>query len=319
MNRAALRALLPITEFHDFHRDPNINYQLNRFLIPGLERLLAHLGKTIVDFTDWKREFFEAASVREKSGELASAAALYRAAEFFISPADPDRWRAYEKFMDLFWRANANTGLEPIEIPYERGPLHGLRVPAPSPSRGMVLMHAGYDAYVEEFLGLAEAVSACGHDVIMFDGPGQGSTLMRNKIPMTPAWEKPVAAVLDHLALSNVTLIGISLGGCLALRAAAREPRVQRVIAFDVMLDFFDCITSRRGKAGRFLLSALLRLKLTPLLNAVAYLTMKRDLYSRWGIEQGMHVIGCELRQRSLRRFATTRPVRSHPSSPRMF
>ena len=35
--RAAIQALLPITEFHDFHPDPNINFQLNRFLVPGLE------------------------------------------------------------------------------------------------------------------------------------------------------------------------------------------------------------------------------------------------------------------------------------------
>jgi hypothetical protein len=34
--RAAVHEFLPIAEFHDFHRDPNINFRLNRFLVPGL-------------------------------------------------------------------------------------------------------------------------------------------------------------------------------------------------------------------------------------------------------------------------------------------
>jgi pimeloyl-ACP methyl ester carboxylesterase len=85
----------------------------------------------------------------------------------------------------------------------------------------------------------------------MFDGPGEGTTLMREGIPMTPQWEKPVAAILDHLQIDKATLLGISLGGCLAIRAAASEPRIERVIAFDVMLDFFECVTSRRGRLTR--------------------------------------------------------------------
>ena len=44
---------------------------------------------------------------------------------------------------------------------------------------------------------------------------------MRESLPMTPHWERPVAAVLDHLRIDDVTLISISLGGCLALLRAA--------------------------------------------------------------------------------------------------
>ncbi len=116
---------------------------------------------------------------------------------------------------------------------------------------------------------------------------------MREKIPMTHEWEKPVAAVLDQLSLKEVTLIGISLGGCLALRAAAFEPRVKRVIAYDVMLDFFQCITSRRDKTTQIILDSLVRLRLRTVLDRVARILMKSDLYSRWGIQQGTHVMGC--------------------------
>ena len=288
----AIDALLPIKEFARFHRDPNINYQLNRFLIPELEKLFAEIGSKIDNFADWKAEFLSAATLTEQHGELANAASLYRAAEFFMSPDDPDRRRACEKFIALFYRTHRDRRLERIAVPFESGHLYGLRLVPESSPRGTIVVHAGFDAYVEEFYGLAQAMAGHGYQVIMFDGPGQGSTLMRESMPMTPEWEKPVGAVLDHLGLSDVTLIGISLGGCLALRAAAFEPRIKRVVAFDVMLDFFQCVTSRRGLPVEIVLATLVRLRLAALIDMMARVLMARDLYSRWGIEQGMHVLG---------------------------
>ena len=290
--QASLATFLPITAFNTFHHDPNINYQLNRFVVPGAEELFAELGARIENFDDWKKEFLSAADLSEKRDDLARAAALYRAAEFFMSPGDPDRLRAFEKFIALFYLTHQDQRLERISVPYENGHLYGLTLAPESPSRGTIVVHAGYDAYVEEFYGLAQALTSRGYQAVMFDGPGQGSTLMRERMPMTHEWQKPVGAVLDHLGLSDVTLIGISLGGCLALRAAAFEPRVKRVIAFDVMLDFFQCIASRRGWTAQLALTALVRLRLTPLVNALSRAMMKRDLMSKWGIEQGMHVLG---------------------------
>jgi pimeloyl-ACP methyl ester carboxylesterase len=290
--RTVVRNLLPITQFSRYHDDPNINFQLNRFLIPGLEKLFVEIGAGIKDFDDWKSRFLTVAHEYEQGGDLGRSARLYRAAEFFMGSDDPDRRRAADKFIELFYRSNDNKHVQRIEIPYEAGHLHGLRLAAATASRGTILIHAGFDAYVEEFYALALAITLCDYDVVMFDGPGQGSTLMREKIPMTHQWEKPVGAVLDHLALTDVTLIGISLGGYLAVRAAAFEPRIKRVVAFDVMLDFFQCVTSRRGTMAEFAISALVRLRLATLLDMVARSLMKRDLYSRWGIQQGMHVMG---------------------------
>ena len=53
---------------------------------------------------------------------------------------------------------------------------------------------------------------------------------------MTQRWEEPVSAVLDYFHLDDVTLIGLSLGGYLALRTAAIENRISRVVAFDVFI-----------------------------------------------------------------------------------
>lgn len=108
------------------------------------------------------------------------------------------------------------------------------------------------------------------YEVIMFDGPGQGSTLMFEKLPMAHEWEKPVAAVLDYIEAENVTLIGMSLWGYLALRAASFEPRIKRVIAYDVMLNFFACVTLRRGKVAAYFIKGLIGLRLSFVLNAFA-------------------------------------------------
>lgn len=288
----AIRDLLPISEFKEFHPDPNINFQLNRFLIPGLEQQFAEIGAKIKDFDDWKSQFLSAASAHEDRGDLGHAARLYRAAEFFMGPDDPDRERAANRFIELFYRVHDNQNLQRIEIPYGTGHLHGLRLHSAAQSRGTFVIHAGFDAYVEEFCALAEAIALCGYEVVMFDGPGQGATLLREKMPMTHEWEKPVGAVLDHLGLTDVTLIGISLGGYLAIRAAAFEPRIRRVVAYDVMLDFFQCVASRRGKLAEVALNVFVRLRLSTPIDMMARSMMKRDLYSKWGIQQGMHVTG---------------------------
>lgn len=290
--RVAIHDLLPITEFRQFHPDPNINFQLNRFLVPGLEQQFAEIGTKIKNFDDWKSLFLAAAVAQEQSSALGPASRLYRAAEFFMSSNDPDRRRAVDKFIEQFYLLNDSQDLQRIRIPYGTGHLYGLRLRPAASSNGTIVIHAGFDAYVEEFAAIGRVFTLCGYDVVMFDGPGQGSTLMSENMPMTHEWEKPVGAVLDHLGLSDVTLIGISLGGYLAIRAAAFEPRIKRVVAFDIMLDFFQCVTSRRGKLVENALNALVSLGFSTPLDMMAQRLMTRDPYSKWGIEQGMYVTG---------------------------
>jgi pimeloyl-ACP methyl ester carboxylesterase len=80
-----------------------------------------------------------------------------------------------------------------------------------------------------------------GYDTILFEGPGQGAALELAHLTMSPEWQKPVKAVLDFFHLDAVTLMGFSLGGGLVIRAAAFEPRVRRVIAYDIMTNGLEC------------------------------------------------------------------------------
>ena len=275
--------------YFELHPDANINYQLNRALIAGRLEDLRNVAPKIKNFDDWKRELLQIANNAESEGRMQNAFAYYRAAEFFMTPSDPDRERAYEKFISIFNSVHPN--LERHEITYARGKLPAFVLRAKI-KRATIVIHAGFDSFIEEFYDIGEKFQSAGFDVVMFDGPGQGSALKKYHVKMTHEWEKPVGAILDHFNLQEVALIGISLGGYLAPRAAAFDRRIKQVVAFDVLSNFFDCVTSRRGKLVQMLLRALIALKLGPVVNFSASQMMKRDLLSQWGITQGMYVTG---------------------------
>ena len=67
-------------------------------------------------------------------------------------------------------------------------------------------------------------------------------------LPMIVEWERPVAAVLDHYRLTDVTVVGESLGGGLVIRAAAFEPRIARVVSMDILDDEFEVIARQIGR-----------------------------------------------------------------------
>jgi pimeloyl-ACP methyl ester carboxylesterase len=85
------------------------------------------------------------------------------------------------------------------------------------------------------------AIARSGYQVIGFDGPRPGWSPGGLRPGAHREWHRPVGAVLDHFGLEGVTIVGISLGGGLAIRAAAHEPRVARVTADDILTDFLAC------------------------------------------------------------------------------
>lgn len=84
----------------------------------------------------------------------------------------------------------------------------------------------------------------------------------------------------------------MSLGGCLAIRAAALEPRVRRVIAFDALADFRQCLLRQIPRFRRGLLRTLLAANARSLLDALAHRDHRP--IAEWGLAQGMHVFGVE-------------------------
>jgi pimeloyl-ACP methyl ester carboxylesterase len=302
------------TKYYTLHADANINFQLNRCLTwIGEQNIndLEEAGKRIHDFNDWKRELICLADSSEKADKPNEAAYYYRAAEFFMTPDDPDKKKAYDKFISLISSLYPEKNHGKVLVPYETGFLPVLRLSVPNP-KGTILFHGGFDSFIEELFPVLDKLNVAGYELIVFEGPGQGAAIRQYGLPMSPDWEKPVKAILDYFDLNNVTILGMSLGGYLAMRAAAFEPRIQNVIAFDIMYDFFECITSRRGPIVSTMMKLLLDIHFDRLLNALCHRLMKKDLLSNWGIHHGMYVMGMntpaaflrELRQYTTRDFS---------------
>jgi pimeloyl-ACP methyl ester carboxylesterase len=306
---------------HRLHADVSLDFQLNRLATLGGGRLdeIREAAPRIRDLADWKREFLALARRAEAEERGAHAAAYLRAAEFFMAPGDPDKAAAYERqaklFRDRVAAELASGALQETAVPYASGHLPAWRLPVPDGSqpRGTVVVHGGFDSTAEELYSLVRCLPEAGYEAILFEGPGQGAVIRRQGIPFTPEWERPVAAVLDHFALDDVTLLGISLGGCLAPRAAAFLPRIRRVIAFDVCWDLFEAGLSTRPWPLRTALRTLLALRADRALDALARRQMEREPFARWAIEHGSYVFGVERPSAYFRRMKafTTRRISS--------
>ena len=303
--------------YESFHDDPGLNFQMNRWMTWIGERAaddLHRVASRIRDYDDWRREMLALADEKVHAGAPLDAAYYVRAAEFFMLPGDPAKRAAYDRFLELIHRHYGDLAAHRHEVPYETGALPAYRFPVTRP-KGVVVIFGGFDSFIEEFLPVVFAVRDAGYELIAFEGPGQGGALVRYGLPMTPCWERPVTAVLDHFALTEVTLVGVSLGGCLVVRAAAFEPRVHRVVAFDVLFDFLDATLHARSRPVRAMVRSLLALRAGPVLNALIHRLAARDLLVRWAVAQGTYVLGVESPYRFLRR---ARAFRTGDVSPRV-
>ena len=179
------------------------------------------------------------------------AANIYRSSEFFLhaNPKDPRVVRAYSRQIETYKAAAGlfDVPIEPVEIPYEATSLPGYfhRVDRSDQPRPLLIMHTGFDGSAEEmhWSGARAAVER-GYHVLAFDGPGQSGPLHREGLPFRPDWEKVITPVVDYALMqkgvdpSRIALLGTSMGGELAPRAAAFEPRLAACIANDGLYDF---------------------------------------------------------------------------------
>ena len=294
---------------HWLHQDPNFNFQMNRTFLWGGGDLkeLREVGEKIKDTTSWEKEFIVLGEKALAAGRIQNAIAYFRMAEFFMFDDHPAKIDIYDKARDLFYDYYSGTFQDrkiiTDKIPYETGYLPVWHAAPPDgPVRDTLLIHGGFDSYLEEFLPVILYLQSCGFAVYMFEGPGQGMAIRKYKIPFTYEWEKPVKAVLDFYRLEEVTAIGISLGGMLAPRAAAFEPRIKRVVGWSILPNFLEVLIATRKPELQQLLRLLLRLKLKKLTNAMIRSQMAKDPLMKWGINHGSYVFGVKTPYEYLRR-----------------
>jgi pimeloyl-ACP methyl ester carboxylesterase len=245
--------------FEDFHRKRFLNYQFNRAHGLGFaDRAELHRAAARVRSRDDGVVVLEELSRHaERDGRLHHAAGYQRLAVFFSRPGTHDHTARYQRYRQLFDGAVVDGGvITRHDVPYAGATLPAYRLAAlRGPTVGTVLIHGGFDSLIEEFYAIWQRVAAAGFDVVAFDGPGQGGARIVAGLTFDHDWEQPVGAMLDHFGIDQADLVGMSMGGYWALRAAGLEPRVARVVAWPAVYDWLERVPSVLRPATRAMLA----------------------------------------------------------------
>jgi dipeptidyl aminopeptidase/acylaminoacyl peptidase len=199
------------------------------------------------------------------------ASNYYRAAEFLlIDPHDPRIQTTWGNSKECFSKAAKLFPflVESIEIPYEQGSTlpgyfyhyskkdstyingdrntNGKETEKRS-SIPVLIAHGGFDSTLEELYSSAAAPALeRGYNCLTFEGPGQGGVIRKQGIPFRYDWEKVVGPVIDYavnrkeefgIDVNRIALMGMSMGGYLAARAAAFDNGLSACILNDGVYD----------------------------------------------------------------------------------
>ena len=274
--------------YHEFHKSQVFNFQLNRWYSFGYARLedMEYVAPRINSFAEWKAEMLSQAEKADAEGRLMNAAFYYRAAEFYTFEEDPDKERFYDRFIELFYEAFKDEGIERYSIPFEDSFLPAMRIsPTGGVSRGTIVMHGGFDSLIEEFYSWMRYFVDRGYQVIGFEGPGQGAARRKYGLALDYKWEQPTSTVLDYFKLDDVTLLGISMGGYFCFRAAALDTRIRRVIASGVAYDYMRFLSPPAEALSRLMFT-----RMRGFSNWAAHMKMVRDPGHRWSIGNLLYI-----------------------------
>ncbi len=225
-----------------------------RFIANGVDANdFQRVTHSIERWDEWCQIWSECGAMHAQMGEKAEAEGHYESAGYhyfqaamayhfgkFLFVNKPDELRiAHDHVVSLYDKALPYFDYpgERVAIPYEGGAtMYGiLRKPWHTRKPPVVILVPGLDSVKEELHIYGEDFLRRGMAVLAIDGPGQGE--MEFEHPMRHDFEMPIRYVIDYLESrldvdsSRVGMMGVSLGGYYAPRAAAFEPRVKAVIA----------------------------------------------------------------------------------------
>ncbi|WP_134683651.1 alpha/beta hydrolase family protein [Brevibacillus migulae] len=261
------------------------------------------------DFESWYREWNRTAERIHALAESALAAGqlvsareaflrasnYYRTAEFFLhgNIDDPRIMETWGNSRSTFQQASKlmDKPVDFVKIPFENTYLPGYFYRVDDTPRPTLLVHGGFDSIGEElYLQVAAAALQRGYHCLTFEGPGQGAVIREQNLPFRNEWEQVVTPVVDYLLTrtevdpERIALMGISLGGYLAPRAAAFEHRLAACIANDGLF------SNRFSDMGRKLSRGKMDLILhdSEKMEALIQSLMEKSTNVRWAIENGM-------------------------------
>jgi 2,6-dihydroxypseudooxynicotine hydrolase len=225
-----------------------------RFLANGIDpNDFQRVTARISAWADWLREWSICGAMHQEMGEEAESNGQHESMAYhyfhaamayhfgkFLAVEYPDQLRvAHDLAVGCYTRALPwfDVPGERLAIPFEDGlTMWGiLRKPLQSIRPPVVLLIPGLDSVKEELHSYGDEFLRRGMATLALDGPGQGE--MEFERPMRFDYEVVARAAIDALErrddldASRIGMLGVSLGGYYAPRAAAFEPRIRAVIA----------------------------------------------------------------------------------------
>lgn len=231
-----------------------------RFWVAGVDpNDLEILLQDITDWDDWLRKWSNLGDFHYQLGEealadgnnLTAAEAYVRAAMYYHFGQFMFFHYPEEKKAAIIKRVNAYAKGAPyfsvpavaVEIPFENTTLPAyLRIVDSSKPGPCVIVLPGADSSKEQIHTLENSFLAREISTLGMDGPGQGIT--RYQMPMRQDYYKAVNAAIDYLVHcgkvdpEQISIVGTSFGGFLALQAACFEPRLKSAACVGGFYDF---------------------------------------------------------------------------------
>lgn len=264
--------------------DADMDAQLSRTLI-AVAAEAADLGEVMAtasrvtegDYDSWFAEWSATAEVAHTLAEEAlagghvvtarkaylRASEYWRQAYFFLRhDLDDERLRdAWRQHRSTFRKALPLLDCHAVttEIAYDGVSMTGyLFRPADADTpRPTILAPCGFDSTAEAgYVATGYMALPRGYNFFVFEGPGQGGTLVEHRRPFRPDFEVPFAEAFGWLLEQDgvhphaVIVMGRSFGGYLGPRAAAFEPRVAALVADPGQYDFASRIAGFAKGAG---------------------------------------------------------------------
>ena len=262
----------------------------------------------------------------ESEGDADAAWRLYELAAFYLGADDPRKHRFIDAMSAAFDEAHEGLALTRNAVPYRGGeltamrweaePVHRAQAPAGTPHT-LVMMN-GFDGYAEEIIDFASHFPTRPFDVITFDGPGQGHTVLAG-MPLEPEWEHPTEAVLDYFGVTSAAALGVSFGGYLVMRAAAHCPRITHAIAFDMMYRLLDGLTAPLPRPLHPIADAVIgNPRPAWLIDAALRVAPRFSADLAWKLQQASHLTGLSRPSEVLRAFGdyTMEPLEGRITQP---
>jgi 2,6-dihydroxypseudooxynicotine hydrolase len=234
-----------------------IDQGIYRFLADGVHyRDLMDIRTQIADWTSWcdvwsgfaaeaeqrAEQRIAQDAMRSAGDELARASLYYHYGQFLLFDNLEVKRRAHALKIAAFRRAAAllDPPLQRVEIPFENVKMAAyLRLPTNVKSPPCVILMGGLDTTKEDYLSVNNHCVQRGLATLAFDGPGQGETQF--DMLWRRDYDRAVTAVIDfverrpEIDRNRIGIIGRSMGGFYAPRAAATDDRIKAAVSWGAM------------------------------------------------------------------------------------